>query len=161
MNKEKSKKVQKPYKTREAEVYALWMSIPTTLKRLPKEQIRQMGFEVDDEVFNQLLEIHTKTDFSKIFKVSAKQLTRWDDCEEVKENIRKFNLMGNVLRFKKDIDFHFTQKTIKEADAGRVKLWKELYEGWEKGDNVEHKQIIVVTNKDPKELEFSLVKDEK
>ena len=30
----------------------------------------------------------------------------------------------------KDIDFHFTQMTIKESDAPRVKLWKQLYEGW-------------------------------
>jgi hypothetical protein len=65
-----------------------------------------------------------------MFNVCKGSLANWKKNTKVQEMIDEFNKQSNVLKFKKDIDFHFTQMAIKEADAARVKLWKQLYEGW-------------------------------
>lgn len=138
----KSKNVQNPYFKNEAKLYALWRSIPHALhsvyyKPMGISKIKDIGFDMDDDVFIKLLEIRTKTEFSKSFKVSMKQLKRWDESEKVQKWVEEYNKQSNILRFKKDVDFHFTQKTIKEGDAARVKLWKQLYEDWREKSEID------------------------
>ena len=128
--KEKSDKVRNPSKGKTARLYALWDSIPTELHRLNIGIIEKIGFDIKDDVFVKLIAIKTKTEFSKEFNVNQRQLRRWDKSEIVQKWKDEFNLQSNVLRFKKDIDFHFTKKAIREADAARIKLWKQLYEGF-------------------------------
>jgi len=117
-------------KKQEAMLYALWRSIPFVFHELPPAKLQAMGVDIDDELFQKLLSCKTKTQFQQMFNVSKDSTTSWDYNKEVQKMIDEFNKKSNVLKYKKDIDFHFTQATIREADAARVKLWKQLYEGW-------------------------------
>ncbi len=139
----KSKIVQKPYKKDAAFLYALWCSIPLLLRELPESKLKKWGYDSGDTVFMKLLRCETKSDFSRTFNVSIKQLKRWDESKAIQKKIEDINLKNNVLRFKKDIDFHFTQKTIREADASRVKLWKQLYEGWREKSEIKSYMIDI------------------
>ena len=148
--KKKSNNVQNPYLVNTAKLYALWQSIPHALHVMNEKpagiiRIKNMGFNLDDGVFVKLLKIRTKTEFNKEFKVSMKQMKRWDDSEKIQEWIDDLSRQSNVMRFKKDVDFHFTQRTIKEGDAKRVKLWKQLYEGWRETQKIEHSGGISLT----------------
>jgi len=108
----------------------MWNSIPVALKKLELDKVRDLGFDVKDSLFLKLLKIRTKTEFAKEFKISAKQLTRWDKSKVVQKITDDINKASNVMRFKKDIDFNFTMMTMKESDAARVRLWKQVYEGF-------------------------------
>jgi len=123
-------------KKQEATIYALWRSIPLVFHELPVSKLASMGCDIDDEVFQKLITCKTKTQFKEIFHLSWATLKDWDTNKEVQKMVDDFNKQSNVLRYKKDIDFHFTQATIREADAARVKLWKQLYEGWVEKQNV-------------------------
>lgn len=132
--KRKSKGVVSPYKGRESRLFALWLSMPFALRELPEAKLRSMGYDVEDDEFMSLVKCKTRTEFSKLFGVHKKQLCEWQNSESVMKLVDEFNLNSNVLKFKKDIDYHFTNVTIREADAGRVKLWYQLFQGWqEKG----------------------------
>jgi len=126
----KNRPLKKVYKKKEAMLYALWRSMPLVFHELPVSKLASMGCDVDDEIFQKLITCKTKTQFKEMFHLSWETLADWDVNKEVQHMINDFNKQSNVLRFKKDIDFHFTQATIREADAARVKLWKQLYEGW-------------------------------
>ena len=122
------------YKKQEATLYAYWRSMPFIFHELPLRKLQAMGYDVDNETFKKLLACKTKEQFRKAFHLAINTVVDWDANKEVQKMIDEFNKKTNVLKFKKDIDFHFTQATLKEADASRVKLWKQLYEGWqEKG----------------------------
>jgi hypothetical protein len=123
-------------KKQEAMIYALWRSMPLVFHELPTAKLASMGYDVDDELFQKLVSCKTKTQFKEMFHLSWETLADWDTNKEVQKMIDDFNKQSNVLKFKKDIDFHFTQATIREADAARVKLWKQLYEGWVEKQNV-------------------------
>jgi hypothetical protein len=128
----KSKKYNKTvYKTREATLYALWRSIPMIFHQLPKAKLKDMGYDTDDEIFQKLITCRTKSEFREMFGLSWQTVVKWDKNKQVLDMIDDFNLESNVLKFKKDIDYHFTQATIRESDASRVKLWKQVFEGWE------------------------------
>jgi len=123
-------------KKQEAMIYALWRSMPLVSHELPAAKLASMGYDVDDELFQKLVSCKTKTQFKEMFHLSWETLADWDTNKEVQKMIDDFNKQSNVLKFKKDIDFHFTQAAIREADAARVKLWKQLYEGWVEKQNV-------------------------
>ena len=126
----------KVVKKREATIYALWRSMPLVFHELPAAKLASMGCDIDNEVFQKLITCKTKTQFKEMFHISWRTLVDWDTNKAVQKMIDEFNEKSNVLRYKKDIDFHFTQATIREADAARVKLWKQLYEGWQEKQNV-------------------------
>lgn len=132
----KKRPYKRVYKKREAMLYALWRSIPLAFHELPASKLASMGYDVDDETFKKLISCKTKTQFKEMFNVSWDCLTYWDINKEVQAMIDEFNKKSNVLKFKKDVDFNFTQATIREADAARVKLWKQIYEGWVEKQNV-------------------------
>jgi len=71
-----------------------------------------------------------------MFGLAWQTMVDWDSNKEILAMIDDFNKKSNVLKFKKDIDYSFTQTTIREADASRVKLWKQLFEGWEEKSNL-------------------------
>lgn len=140
----KSQKVVKIRKRKVAEFYALWQSIPSILKIIHRkpggvEKIKDMGFDTDNTTFVKLLGIKTQTEFSKEFDISERQLNRWNKSKKMQEMVDNLNIDRNIINFKKDIDFTFTRKTIQEADGARVKLWKQLYEGWTEKAEVENK----------------------
>ena len=124
------KKGKSPLKREAFEAYIIWSSIPFALKRLKPLQLEGLGIDTDDELLSKLINIKTKTQFAEEFNIDRTILFDWEKRSDFQKRVEKLNRKNNVLRYKKDIDFHFTQKTIKEADAQRVKLWKQLYEGW-------------------------------
>jgi len=145
-----SKKVRKPTREKEAKLYAFWRSIPTILHTLVHKdggeaKLRDMGIDIKDEELMELMKIRFKGEFSKRFKISTKQLKRWDNSEIIQKWINEFNQKNNVLKHKKDIDYNFTMKTKAEADAARVKLWKQLYEGWNEKQEIKHSGTISLT----------------
>ena len=119
-----------PYKKEIALIYALWRSMPFIFHEMGLQRLAGIGCDVEDETFKKLVSCKTKTQFMEAFKIHSQALAEWDKSEVVQKMIDDFNIQSNVLKFKKDVDFHFTQKTIKESDAARVKLWKQIFEGW-------------------------------
>lgn len=120
----------KPAKIQTAKLYALWKSIPFAFRQMSLEKLASLGCDVDDDIFVKLISCKTKKKFAEVFNTGERTLLRWDNSDTVQKMTEEFNRQSNVLRFKKEIDFNFTQKTIKESDAARVKLWKQLFEGW-------------------------------
>jgi hypothetical protein len=126
-------------RNRNAQLYAFWLSIPGVLKNKRsayfKDIIKDSKFK--DKEIDAILEAKNLKEVAIALNTSREQLSRWHKMDWVQKRIDYFNKFNNVMRFKKDIDYSFTQATIKSADAARVKLWKQLYEGWvEKSSNL-------------------------
>lgn len=122
---------------KDRETYVYWRSIPAMLRLLPENDIRKMGYDYDDPIFQKLLNIKTRKQFTDAFGIGDNQPTLWDKEPEIQSEIDRLSTAQNVMKFKKDVDFSFTQKVLRNGDAHRVKLWKQLYEGWsEKTENV-------------------------
>ena len=149
-----TRKVKHPYFESVAKTYAFWLSIPFIVHKavsvanddglpLDPEKLKDIGIDPDDKDYIKLAKIRTKTEFAKAFNVSRRQLYAWEKSEEVQKWVDEFNRANNILKFKKEVDFAFTRKVIKEADASRVKLWKQLYEGWVEKEAVEHSGDMV------------------
>jgi len=130
-----------PYKTAEFEAFVLWISIPGIVRktynlsneageRIGIERVRDFGFDVDDTLLKTLLEIKTQSEFAKKFDVNMGTLSEWKHTTYYKKCIAAMIDETCVQRYKKEIDFVFTQKTIKEADAPRVKLWYQLFQDY-------------------------------
>ena len=130
------------------EAYAIWSSIPLALRRLKPQQLEGLGIDTGDELLSKLINIKTKTQFAKEFNIDRGNLPDWEKREDFQKRVEELNMKNNVLKYKKDIDFKFTRKTIQEADAARVKLWKQLYEGWKETteQNVNFKQLEEIAN---------------
>lgn len=121
---------------KEREAYKQWKSIPAMLRLLPETELKKMGYDVDDLVFMKMLSIRTKLEFAEFFKVGHNQPSVWDKDETLMAEVQELSRKNNVMKFQKDIDFAFSQKVLKYGDANRMKLWKQLYEGWtEKTEN--------------------------
>lgn len=118
--------------------FAFWYSIPTVLKTMSEKELLKAGYDVKDVVFRKLLKIRWKQDFAKVFNVSKDTLTDWLVREDFQKLTKKYNLENNVLRFEKDVDLAFTRRTIRNADAHRVKLWKQVFTGWQEKATVEN-----------------------
>jgi len=122
---------------KDRELYVQWRSIPAMLKLLPKEEAKKMGYDVDDVAFAKLLSINTKMEFCKEFGIGVNQVFCFDKEPDIQEKINQLSTNQNVMKFRKDVDFAFTQKLLKHGDSHRMKLWKQLYEGWsEKTESV-------------------------
>ena len=144
-----TKVVDSPYKIGEYDAYLIWYNLPIIIKRLAFknkiEEIKALGFDINDPLIKILVNIKTKTDFAIKFKLERKTLNRWEETKEFKEKSDE-RINDMVIKHKKDIDFNFTIKTMKEADAKRVKLWKQLYEGWEEKQKIEHSGKLSLSN---------------
>lgn len=113
------------------ELYTIWLSIPAMLRMLPEKDQLQMGYDVHDPIWSVLLPLRTKQEFTIFFKTSINQPMRWERADPTLfDRAMEISKRQNVMRFKKDIDFSFTQKVLKYGDAARTKLWKQVYEGW-------------------------------
>jgi len=124
-------------KEAEKEAYILWRSIPAMLRILDPKEAKKMGYDVDNPVFMRLLKIQTKGEFCSEFGISVNTPANWEAEEGFQNKVDALSFSGNVMRFKKDVDFSFTQKVLKHGDAHRMKLWKQLYEGW--SEKIEHR----------------------
>jgi hypothetical protein len=120
----------KPYKNKTAMLFALWLSMPFAVHTQSASASEKLGYDVKDELLDKLLSCRTRMDFAEEFNVNRRTLHEWEKDQNIQAYVEAFNKYSNVTRFKKDVDFAFTRKTIENADAGRVKLWKQLYEGY-------------------------------
>lgn len=129
-----AKKERKPRRKADFMTYLLWRSIPsiirTIYKKQGKEKIQELGFDTDDEIFMLLINLDTRTKFIKEFSINKNTITNWENRSDFNNELNRVIEKVNVLQFKKDVDYHFARATIKNADAARVKLFKQLYEGW-------------------------------
>jgi len=122
---------------RDRDLYIQWKSIPAMLRLMPIEEIEKMGYDLDDPIFAKLFDIKTKGQFTTEFKVAENQPRIWEQEPEMIEKINQVSTQNHVLKFRKDVDFSFTQKLIRNGDAPRYKLWKQIHENWsEKTESV-------------------------
>lgn len=121
-----------PKKKREASLYALWLSVPIALRDQDMEALEKAGYMNGAGVqdFLTVLRCKSKKEFCKAFHVSSNLLNLWDRAPWLTELVDQLSIQNNVMRFKKDLDFNFTQRTLKDTDPASVKLWKQVYEGW-------------------------------
>ena len=115
-----------------AKLFAFWMSIPATVKDAKYfEKVKNV--EITEEIetlMPKLLEAVTLKDVAKVLGVKPALLTKWSKNPSVLRMVDKFDTQNNLMRFKRDIDYNFTQATIKHSDAARVKLWYQIHMGW-------------------------------
>jgi len=126
-NKHKEKLI--PKLEREAMLYILWASIPMAVKNASLTDLRKWGYDIKDEQFLEMRAIRTKKELAKYIGVSKETISDWvksDWCQEKIDEINK----RNIARFIPDVDHAFVMRTIEEADAPRVKLFKQLNQGW-------------------------------
>lgn len=137
--KKKAAKVRKPFKLAEFNLYALWRSIPVALREMDVSDQAKFGFDIEDKTFASLVSCVTKGQFSKKFRISVRQMLRWDGTEKLAEKIDAYNKGSHILRFKKDVDFNFTVKTMQEADPARMRLWYRIFLGIDYETNIKVK----------------------
>jgi hypothetical protein len=125
-----------PYKKKVFKNFILWNSIPYQLRKMRIDEAENLGINVKEGLLKELLSINTQKDFAEKYNVSQDILCIWNRRKDYAEELEKIISEGN-LRFKKDVDFSFTQKTIKYGDAKRFKLWKEYFEGWTEKKKIE------------------------
>ena len=122
----------KPYKKGIFDMFLLWESMSPIIKTSPPGRLKPL--ELTPEMLD-LSRLRNDTEFAEHFQIEHHTLSRWRKQKEYQHLMEKIIKTNWVLKYKKDIDFHFTQRTIKECDAARVKLWKQLYEGWSERNN--------------------------
>lgn len=127
-------KVQEPYKKREAELVALWLSMPFVMHQMPKEKVKAMGYDVEDDDFVKVLMCKTRTELATALNVGRSQIHKWEGEQWMKDRVAELNKESNVLRFKKDIDYNFTQRTLRSGTGNDIKVWYELFTGFKSSD---------------------------
>ncbi len=137
---QKNRKKDKVIENRQAKLFAFWMSLPGIAKDTKYfERAHVPKLDPDQEgIIGDLVNATTIAQVSKILDVETHTLIRWKKNTAFKRMVEKFDKNNDAMRFKKDVDYSFTRATIKHADAARVKLWKQLYEGWVEKDAKVH-----------------------
>ena len=119
----------RPYKKKVYKNFILWNSIPFELRKIPLNEAENWGINIKNSLLKELLSISTQREFAEKYNVSEDVLCIWNRRKDFKEELNKIIKEG-ILKYKKDVDFSLTKKAIKYGDAPRVKLWKQLFEGW-------------------------------
>lgn len=136
MREQQPKKVKKvlrktPKKPAEKELYWLWYSLSPILKLRSPGELDTLGI-VDPEV-RELLGVRTQGEFEKKFNVSNKTVAKWNlefDKRPAKERffwVRK--LTSNAIAA-------LYRKLLAEGDAGRFKIWMQVFEDWQEKTQV-------------------------
>jgi len=114
-----------------SKLFAFWQSIPGILKQ--KEYFKLKDIKLTDEqesILPELLRAKNLKEVSKVLGVSYNTVLSYQKSSYVQKMTEYFDRWNNAMKFKRDVDYAFTNATIKNADAPRVKLWKQIYEGW-------------------------------
>ena len=137
---QKNKKPKKVIENRQAKLFAFWMSLPGIAKDEKYfERASAPKLDPDQEsLIKDLVGTSTLNGISKLLNIDVHTLIRWKKNPLFKKMVEKFDMNNDATRFKRDVDYSFTRATIKHADAARVKLWKQLYEGWVEKDATRH-----------------------
>lgn len=129
MNKKKAEGIPK---NRMAKLFAFWLSLPGIAKDqkyieqalIPKLDPHQQSLIKD------LVECDTIAQVANVLNVEYHTLARWKKNKAIKKMVEFFDKNNDAVRFKRDVDYSFSRATIKHADAARVKLWYQLYQGF-------------------------------
>jgi hypothetical protein len=116
--------------SKDRELYVEWASIPAMLRMMKPEDLTRMGYDTSDPVFMKMVGIKRKGEFCAEFGIGSNQPAKWEKEPTFYEEVNARSSQSHVMKFRKDIDFGFTQKVIRHGDAARMKLWKQVYEGW-------------------------------
>jgi len=143
VRKNRSLPVDRINKKREAYLFAFWLMTPRMIKGLIlSEKLKVMNYDETDKRLMQILECRSRFELAKIIGVGNKQLGIWERSPEFQKLCDEIHKTNNVMKFKKEVDFAFTQKTIKEADAARVMAWKKIYENFKEGLDVQTPELV-------------------
>lgn len=125
-------------KDRRAKLFAFWLSLPGIAKDVNYFKRARKPLQEEDSLITKLVDCKTISEVGKLLDVDSVTLYRWKTSNDIKKLVRYFDHNNQALRFKNDVDYAFTRATIKHADAPRMKLWKQLYEGWEEKSSQTH-----------------------
>ena len=139
---------------RDKELYILWASLPSIVRKLKDTDLLSMGYPIEDPMFKKVIESHSQNQFCLAFGINKNRPAIWRKRDpEIETRIADLAHKTNVLRFEKDINFAFSQKTLRNADAPRVKLYHQLFKGWTEKSGVEHSGKVTTLHQLIRELE--------
>ena len=130
-------------KVAEYKRFVIWSTIPYKIKKLSLEEMQAIGVSTEYlEFANQPYQ----KDFAKAFQMTEATLSAWKKKSEYWDDV-DVELKQSIKReYAPRIDHAFSEATEKNADAGRVKLWKQLYEGYEEASTINHNVKINETH---------------
>ena len=152
------------YKKRQAYLFAFWLTTPRLTRGLTiAEKLKVMDYNSEDNKLMEILGCKSRIEVASVIGVSSKQLGIWERSPEFQKMCDGMHKESNVMKFKKDIDFSFTQKTIKEADAARVMAWKKIYENFKVGADTQTPELVEAIRDNIRETRkiFELSKQQK
>jgi len=115
---------------KDRQVYLEWASIPAMVRMLPPAELEKMGYNIEDPIFMKLLTIKRKGALCREFGFNENMPAKWESDPNFLIEVNQRSHKSHVMKFRKDVDFAFTQKVLRHGDAPRMKLWKQLNEGW-------------------------------
>ncbi|KKN24248.1 hypothetical protein LCGC14_0896930 [marine sediment metagenome] len=110
-------------KSKEFKMFLVWYSMPSVFIGKEPDVLKEMGIIDEDAI--ELLSIKTLTEFADKYKIRRATLTDW------KAKIKEKGLLDDTKDFFRDLSKNiygaFFEKTMKYADASRVRLWEEIF----------------------------------
>jgi len=101
-----------------------------------------MDYNNEDNKLLEILGCKSRIEVASAIGVSSKQLGIWERSPEFQKMCDKIHKESNIMKFAKDVDFAFTQKTIKEADAARFMVWKKVFAGFKEGADTQTPELV-------------------
>lgn len=129
-------------KTVEFGAFLKWISLPSMLRGKPVTELKLVG--IHDEETQALLSIETQQEFARRYKVRDATLTHW------KQKLGSHGVLLEAKAFFKaqlpNVYASFLKKTIEHADAPRVRLMEEMFNGMapEGGGSTQPQQPTIV-----------------
>ena len=122
----------KPQDVRKAKLFAFWQSIPSTIKgsKYFKEAKNETLGPDEAEMVDKLVECTNMTEVADVLDVSYRTIRKMKKSNYVQDLTKEYDEQNNVMRFKKDIDYRFTQKVMKSPSASNVETWYKIYMDW-------------------------------
>ena len=122
----------KPSKKNEAtyKIYVMWRVLPRVVHRMNEAQLDAIGMDRADPITKKMIGCSSMTAFGKEFGIGREALYEWERSKQFAKDYRKSMMSFNYEKYAADVLFSFTQKTIKEADAPRFKLWAQFFMEW-------------------------------
>jgi len=122
-------------KVAEYKRFVIWSTIPHKVKKMSKEEMTAAGIPTE---YFEFASTPYQKDFAKRYKMTEATLSAWKKKSEYWDDVDKELKQSIKREYAPRIDHSFSEATEKNADAARVKLWKQLFEGYEEASTVNH-----------------------
>ena len=119
------------------EKYVEWLSLPRFYCKYTQAQLEEKGYKPE---LIELLLLGTKKAFCEHFDIPDGVTCHWDKEPELQEKVKK-NWKQWCKHLTPGVMAKFYEKTMEEADAGRVKLWLQTIEDEGKDENTVNVQL--------------------